>query len=96
MHKEFAQLLAARIRWVRPGSHRISDALSRQADNTIFGEEGPAVMLNAQDHPPSMDVHLSDLGAENPSSPPLRIVEGGQGAELVDQALTRCVGDPAP
>ena len=48
MHKAFARLLIARVRWVTPASHAIVGVLANQADSAIYGVEGIDGMLNAQ------------------------------------------------
>ena len=62
MHKAFAQLLIARIRWARRGIYRAQESLDQQASDHIFGEEGVNVAFSIHEHPPSMGDHL--IGGE--------------------------------
>ena len=52
-HPAFAALLLARRRYARPRQHETLERTSREAEFDIFGEEGPAVVSSAQEHPQS-------------------------------------------
>ena len=58
MHKAFAQLLIARIRWVRRGVYRAQESLDQQAYDHIFGEEGVNVTFSIHEHPHFQGDHL--------------------------------------